>query len=151
VVKEGIKLLIPIKMKKLVTLIVFASALLPGFAQNPAEASKGNGRISGSVIDTETNQPVEFANVALIDPKTGKPIDGAVCDEKGEFTITKITEGTYSIAITFIGYETSTINNVLIDKKGDVNMGIIKLQTSAKVLNEVVVDRINQMLIQLKV
>lgn len=134
-------------MKKIVTFIIlFASVLLPGFAQNPAETSKGNGRISGSVIDTETNQPVEFANVALIDLKTGKPIDGAVCDEKGEFTITKITEGTYSIAITFIGYETTTINNILIDKKGDVNMGTIKLQTSAKVLNEVVVEGQRQLI-----
>jgi len=131
-------------MKKLVTLILFSSVFLPGIAQNLAETSKGNGKIAGTVIDGETNLPVEFANVALIDPKTGKPIDGAVCDEKGKFTITKIAEGTYSVAITFIGYETNTISSIVIDK--NVNLGAIKLQTSAKVLNEVVVEGQRQLI-----
>ncbi len=135
-------------MKKLVTLILFLNTCLTGFAQNPnaAETPKGNGKISGSIIDAENNQRVEFANVALIDSKTGKPIDGAVCDHQGRFTITKIAEGTYTVAITFIGYETNTINSIVLDKKGDVNLGTIKLQTSAKVLNEVVVEGQRQLI-----
>lgn len=107
---------------------------------------KSKGKITGAVIDAETNQPVEFANVALIDPKTGKPLDGAVCDDKGKFTIAKVAEGTYTLAITFIGYETNTINKITIDKKGEVNLGIVKLQTSAKVLNEVVVEGQRQLI-----
>lgn len=131
-----------LKMKKIVALLVLLYVCSPAFTQAPesAESQKGNGKISGSVIDAESNQPVEFANVALIDPKTGKPIDGAVCDDKGKFTINKVAEGTYSIAITFIGYETNTITNVIIDKKGDVNLGTLKLQTGTKVLKEVVVE-----------
>src|SRR6478735_9010485 len=98
-------------MKKLVILTLLTIVFLSGFAQNPAtpEVQKGSGKISGVVMDGETNKPVEFANVALIDSKTDKTIDGTMCDENGKFTIHKIVEGTYSISITFIGYETNVV------------------------------------------
>jgi len=132
------------KMKKsaffiLSLFFLFTSA----FAQTP----KGNGKISGLVIDTETNLPVEFANVALVDPKTGKPVDGAVCDNKGKFTINKVADGMYTVAISFIGYETKNIENIeLADKKNDLDLGTIKVGTSAKVLGEVVVEGQKQLI-----
>ena len=126
-------------MKKLITLFFFANLLTVAVAQETA-VQKGHAKISGAVIDAESNQPVEFANVALIDPQTGKPVDGSVCDDKGKFTIPKVAEGTYNVSISFIGYETQTIGNVKIDKKGDISLGIVKLATSSKVLSEVVVE-----------
>jgi len=132
------------KMKKASILFLFLSICLITRAQ---ETPKGNGKISGAVIDAETNLPVEFANVALIDPKTGKPVDGAVCDEKGKFTIHKIAEGTYAVAISFIGYETNTLQNItLAEKKNDINLGTVKLSSSAKVLSEVVVEGQRQLI-----
>src|SRR5688572_22638685 len=100
-------------MKKLVFTAFLSTIVFAGFAQNPAapEAPKGSGKISGVIMDGETNKPVEFANVALIDTKTDKTVDGTMADEKGKFTLNKIVEGNYSISITFIGYETNTINN----------------------------------------
>ena len=65
-------------MKKILSLVVLLSIGVAAWAQS-AEDNKGNGKIQGTVMDTETNQPVEFANVALLDPATEKPIDGAVC------------------------------------------------------------------------
>src|SRR5690242_3404697 len=76
-----------------------------GMAQAQAPA-KGNGKITGTVIDSGTNQPVEFATVQLNDPATGKPLDGTVCDDQGKFTISKIANGNYKLQISFIGYET---------------------------------------------
>jgi len=131
-------------MKKASIIFLFLSISLFTTAQ---EIQKGNGKISGAVIDAETNQPVEFANVALIDPKTGKPVDGGVCDDKGKFTINKVAEGTYSVAISFIGYETNTLQNISItDKKSDINLGLVKLGSSTKVLNEVVVEGQRQLI-----
>ena len=129
-------------MKKVVFAAFLSTMVLSGFGQNPAgpEPQKGSGKISGVIMDAETNKPVEFANVALIDTKTDKTVDGTMCDENGKFTLNKIVEGTYSITVTFIGYESSTIGNLLIDKKSDLNLGTLKLQTTAKVLNEVVVE-----------
>ncbi|HZI23586.1 MAG TPA: carboxypeptidase-like regulatory domain-containing protein [Chryseolinea sp.] len=133
-------------MKKILSLVVLFGIGVAAWAQS-AEDNKGNGKIQGTVMDTETNQPVEFANVALLDPATEKPIDGAVCDDKGKFVIPKVAPGTYSVAISFIGYETQTIKSVTVkDKRDEVNLGIVKLGASTKVLNEVVVEGQKQMI-----
>ncbi len=132
-------------MKKLFTLLLSAGLFIGAFAQEPA-AQKGNARIAGSVVDADNNLPVEFANVALVDPATGKPVDGSVCDDKGHFIINKVAEGKYTVSISFIGYETQTIENIVIEKRGDVNLGIVKLATSSKILNEVVVEGQKQLI-----
>lgn len=126
-------------MKKIFTLIAFLS--IPLFTQAQEETQKGNGKITGVVIDGDSNQPVEFANIALIDPKTGKPVNGSVADDKGKFSITKISPGTYQVQISFIGYETKNIDNVVLgERKNSIDLGTIKVGSEAKVLGEVVVE-----------
>src|SRR5688572_1196640 len=133
-------------MKKFLSLVVLMSFAAAAFSQS-ADDNKGNGKILGTVMDTETNLPVEYANVALLDPATEKPIDGAVCDDKGKFVIPKVAPGTYSVAISFIRYETQTIKSVKVeDKKDEVNLGIVKLSSSTKVLTEVVVEGQKQLI-----
>src|SRR5687768_6303274 len=128
-------------MKKLLVLF-----LLIGLGSE-LMAQSGHGKIIGTVTDAETNQPVEFANVALVDPATQKPVNGAVCDDKGKFVIQKIAPGTYTVTISFIGYETQTIENIKVeDKRDDVNLGVIKLGTSSKILSEVVVQGQKQLI-----
>ena len=103
--------------------------------------TKGNGKITGLVLNSETNLPVEFANIAVIDLTTGKPVDGNVANEKGEFTIEHVVSGTYRVAISFIGYETIRIDNVNVpEKKSEINLGSVKLSTVNTVLSEVVVQ-----------
>lgn len=122
-------------------LLFFLIGSLNAFAQQPGgETPKGNGKISGQVLDGDSNQPVEFANIVLIDPATSKAIDGTVCDMEGKFTLKQLAEGTYTMTITFLGYETKTIENISVDKRGEVELSTIKLSVSAKVLNEVVVE-----------
>lgn len=110
-------------------------------------AQSGHGKIVGTVMDAETDQPVEFANVALVDPATQKPIDGAVCDDKGKFVIQKVAAGTYTVSISFIGYETQNIQKITVeDKRDEVNLGEVKLPASTKVLSEVVVEGQKQLI-----
>lgn len=131
-------------MKQVLSVLVGVLWINLAAAQNPetqqVTGQKGNARISGKVIDADSNQPVEFATVALIDPATEKPVNGTVADDKGEFTIIKVSEGTYNVAVSFIGYETQTINGISIDKRGDVSLGTIKIGTGTKVLKEVVIE-----------
>ncbi|MGC3947530.1 MAG: TonB-dependent receptor, partial [Chryseolinea sp.] len=131
-------------MKKLLPALVSLLFIQVAVAQNPetqqVTGQKGNAKISGKVIDVDSNQPVEFATVALNDPTTGKPVNGTVCDDKGEFVINKVAEGTYNVQVSFIGYETQTINGINVDKHGDVSLGTIKLGTGTKVLKEVVIE-----------
>jgi outer membrane receptor protein involved in Fe transport len=129
-------------MKK--ALFLFFTICLLSFktmAQQPGtDIPKGNGKITGQVLDGETNQPVEFANIVLINPSTTKAVDGTICDMEGKFTLAKLAEGTYSMTVTFIGYETKTIENITVDKRGEIALPTIKLSTGAKVLNEVVIE-----------
>ena len=123
--------------------VIFISVLLLSgnllFGQT-AESLKGHGKISGIVRDSTNSQAVEFANIALIDPATKKPVNGSVADDKGKFTVAKIPNGNYFLDISFIGYNTKRIPVRIADKKGDIELGFIVISSSDKVLNEVVVQ-----------
>ncbi|HSZ25994.1 MAG TPA: TonB-dependent receptor, partial [Cytophagaceae bacterium] len=116
------------------------------YAQNPSENtaplynSGGTGKISGTIVDSTTNTPVEFAMVSLVDNKTNKPIDGTICDDKGKFTLNKVKAGDYKIIVTFMDYKTVTINPVKIAEKESVDLKTISMSTSAKALQEVTVE-----------
>jgi outer membrane receptor protein involved in Fe transport len=119
----------------------------PGFSRDESKAPSshatedGNGKISGTVSDAESNAPVEFATIALYDAATNKVVNGAVADAKGKFVISKVADGTYNVVISFIGYEDQKISNIKVEgKNNDINLGVIKLSTGTKVLNEVVVE-----------
>jgi len=125
-------------MKKLFTLIAFLGTATLLFAQE--EAPKGTGKISGIVMDAKSNQPVEFATIALTDIN-GKTLDGTIADAKGKFVIHKVADGTYNVLISFIGYQTLTRNNLILEgKKNDINLGTIKIQEEATQLSEVVIE-----------
>jgi outer membrane receptor protein involved in Fe transport len=127
-------------MKKL--FFVFLTGIsLAAFAQQPeAEQPRGNGRVTGIVMDSLENIPVQFATVALNNPATGKPIDGTVADEKGKFVLSKVANGKFDVVITFVGYTTKVFHITLTDKNNDVNLGTIKFSFSAEFLNDVVVE-----------
>jgi outer membrane receptor protein involved in Fe transport len=126
-------------MKSIFTILsVFAACFV--FQTTPAFAQKGNSKITGTVIDSLTQKPVEFANVALTKPENNTPIDGAVCDLNGDFTINKVSPGTYHLLVTFIGFETRTVKLTVEDKKDDVKLGKIIISPTPKVLAEVTVE-----------
>lgn len=99
--------------------------------------AQGNSKITGVVNDSTTSKPVEFATVALLDA-SGKAIDGAICDDKGEFTINKVQPGSYKLAISFIGFDTKNIPVKIEDK--NVDMGTLIISPTAQVLKEVTVE-----------
>lgn len=61
--------------------------------------------LKGSVTDTNTNEPLIFANIYL--PQLEK---GATTDDKGNFALKNIPKGTYSVIVSIIGYETLSQN-----------------------------------------
>ncbi len=116
-----------------------------GFVQAQGVATKGNVKISGVVKDSLTNQAVEYANVALMDPATKKPVNGSVADDKGKFTITGVAPGTYSIEISFIGFETKRVENLKITDK-NIDIGSYIISPSIETLKEVVVEGQRQLI-----
>lgn len=125
-------------MKKL---LIFALVIITHQAFSQAQPQKvGHGKITGILRDSVSTQPVEFANVALIDPTTNKPVNGAVADEKGKFSIIKILSGNYFVEISFIGYATKRIPVKISEKRGEIELGFVVVSPSDKLLKEVIVE-----------
>ena len=58
-----------------------------------------SGTITGKVINAQTDQPIENANIEILDT-----VMGTVSDTLGEFSLTDLPSGTYRIGVTFIGF-----------------------------------------------
>src|SRR5262245_13571716 len=101
---------------------------------------KGNNKITGIVMDSTDNVAVQFATIALVDPKTNKPLDGTVADDNGKFTLVKVPAGEFNVVISFVGYQTKTFRVKPTDKRDEINLGAIKLGFEAAFLNDVVVE-----------
>ena len=57
--------------------------------------------LNGQITSKESNEPLIGANIVL----NGSTVLGSATDENGEYTITNIPIGSYTIMIMFIGYE----------------------------------------------
>jgi len=98
------------------------------------------GRVSGTVIDSITQKPVDYASVGLGRSSSEKSTNGALTDQKGVFKIDNVVPGKYKLTITFLGYETKIINPVTTTpSKPDLNLGRIVLTPSSTALKEVTV------------
>ena len=117
---------------KLLAVVFFA--LISACSLSQPLALADHGKISGVVIDSTNNAAVEFANVALLDEVSKKPVNGNMCDDKGKFEIVKIPVGTYFISVSFIGYNTKKIRVQVTDKNHDIDLGNITLSPSVTVL-----------------
>ena len=69
--------------------------------------SQTTGKISGTVIDGESNEPIIGANVLI----KGTP-SGTASDINGDFYILNLSPGKYSVEFSVIGYETKLVQDV---------------------------------------
>ena len=113
-------------MKIKLTLFLFLFSIINGFAQT-------NGNINGKVIDKATNSPIPYATIVI---KNGTQIiTGGITDEKGDFSITKVINGTYDFEVQFIGYK--TYNSKISISGKNLNLKSILLEEETTSLNEV--------------
>lgn len=95
------------------------------------------GELSG-VIKDERGTPIPGASVFL--EGTTK---GAQTDFDGNYIITDITPNSYNLTVSFVGYETQTVYNIVVRSKGTPSYNIT-LVASAESLDEVVVSNTNK-------
>ena len=97
-----------------------------------------NAQITGTVIDTENNLPLEYATVALYNTSnTQSLVTGVITNENGVYFIKRVKKGNYILECDFLGYETfKTEVNIL---GGKQELPLIKLAPSAAMLSEAVV------------
>ena len=110
---------------------------IPGTAQ---AAPKGSAKITGYVVDSSISKAVEYASIALSTKKDNKIIDGAICDDKGKFSLTKVATGEYILSVSFMGYQTKKMDVNIVNKNDEIDLGVIKMNQSTQTLAEVTVD-----------
>lgn len=100
--------------------------------------SQKNAVISGRILEKNTKNPIPFTNVILL--STNKTmVTGTITDENGRFSIKGIEEGSYTLQISFIGYEAKEIP-VLVGKLNEnFDLGKIELTESSENLSEVII------------
>ena len=67
------------------------------------------GVIQGSVTDSSSGAPIEYASISIIDNQDGDVITGGLSNKDGSFNISEIPLGQYIIIVEFIGYSKKEI------------------------------------------
>lgn len=94
------------------------------------------GSVTGKIVDSRTNQPVEYATVALYNQANNSLVTGTITDGQGKFTIEGLKNGTYILKASFIGYDQLEMRDIVVDG-GVKQLGTIKLSTSDAEIEEV--------------
>lgn len=116
----------------IIAVILFGSTL--SFAQT-------HGQVTGKIIDLKTRAPVDFASVALISSDSNQAAKAAQSDIQGNFRISEVPVGNYTLRISFVGYQPYVKDSVIVSPENlQLNLGQIDLtQSKANVLKEVIV------------
>ncbi|MFL5739086.1 MAG: TonB-dependent receptor domain-containing protein [Flavisolibacter sp.] len=108
-------------------------------AQQSGEQKKGEGVITGKVMDSSASQPLEYATVSLYAKGNSSPIDGTTTNNTGHFQLLNVAPGIYSVVAEFIGYSPVTINISVSEKNNIIDLKTVSLHRKAESLQTVVV------------
>ena len=99
-------------------------------------------QLTGKIVDIKTNLPIEFATVSLFLESAKQPIKVVQAGLEGSFDIGDVTEGTYILKISFLGYQPYTSDSLRLNSDASVkDLGTVKmLPAKSTVLNEVVIE-----------
>lgn len=74
----------------------------------------GQAKISGTVKDQSTQQGIEFVSIAVYSVQDSTLAGGNITDLEGNFSLDGLAQGSYYLVISFLGYQTQTIPNLIL-------------------------------------
>ena len=98
------------------------------------------GKVSGTLLDAETGEPVPFASVVLQNIQTGKDQNGTLTEQDGSFKLSEVPNGKYKLLISFVGYDKLEQEIEVTLKSPDVSLGNIQFNPGVQALDEVIVE-----------
>ncbi len=119
---------------------IFLLLLLMICTNVPRALSQSSGapvmqNVTGNVYDEASKTPL--AGVVIIQLNTGATLNGGVTDSVGHFKI-NVPIGRHTFKLTYVGYESRVINDVVVTAGKEVNLNIA-MQEALHKLNEVTV------------
>ncbi len=124
-------------MKNKFFALLFLGLISTLFAQRPQGGGPGNFsklKLTGIVVDKETQKPLEYTTISLINKRFPERIQGGITDAKGNFNL-EVFPGQYTISIEYIGFDKINIENKVLRENED--LGRIELEIAAETLQEV--------------
>ena len=94
--------------------------------------SQVDGKLNGFIFDSKSQLPLLGANIII--EGTDK---GAISNEDGFFEISNIKPESYNLSISYLGYQSKKIFNVIIKSKGNQTLEIYLLESTQE-LEEIV-------------
>jgi len=91
--------------------------------------------LRGTVLDKQAETPLIGATVQVLNIE---PVIGATTDVDGNFALKNVPVGRQTLRISYIGYETQTVPNVLVTAGKEVLLNL-KLEESLTAIQEVVI------------
>ena len=108
-------------MRKLLPIILLFTTFII-YAQRPQEVNPI--KITGTVLEQDTNQPLEYATLVLQSIDNPSKISGGITDANGKYEV-EAQPGKYNVSIEYIGYKTYKLPNQNLTKS--IDLGITKL------------------------
>lgn len=132
------------KLKLIVNFIFLVFfTIKPAWSQEEKE-SYG---IKGKVINQDTEEPVSYASVILLDESTEQNIAGAVADEEGVFFIKGFKDGKYKLKVSFMGYEMGEAATIEVTPSANFfDLGNVWMAEESVALQEVTVQGQRQLI-----
>ena len=98
-------------------------------------------KISGTLSDSLTHEPIQFATVALLNQQTKAAVKGIQTDTSGHFVLENVPAGTFSLRVSYVGYNNIFKENILINPAtANLNLGTLLMSASKNsLLKEVAV------------
>lgn len=96
------------------------------------------GTLSGTITESGTNAPLQYAQVAIFNVTDSSMVNGTITNEEGNFKIEKIPFGQYYLVAEYIGFEKEVKNEITIDYENSaIELKNIELAEKTTEIDEV--------------
>ena len=119
-------------MKRVFAAILLSLCVSVSLAGDPVTIKEGN-KIVGHIIEDGTEENIAFAAILVVE--TG---EGATSNENGQFSLTNLAPGKYTLRVTAMGYE--EMSKEVVVSKDYTAVVHFKLKSDNYVIEEVVVS-----------
>lgn len=117
-------------MKRFIIFFLLCLCAYTGWAQ---------GIVKGKILDRQKSEPLGFVNIKVTEQGSDKFVGGGITDAGGNFNVSGLKDGKYTLSLTFMGYKDVTRQFEITPTKRDVQFKLLYMAEDAKQLNEVTV------------